>query len=64
MIITLHQDTCMSCGLCASTAPTVFSIDTGVVTSKKDSGALTDEEKMLAKKAASECPGGAIEVTE
>lgn len=63
MTITLHSDQCMSCGLCASTCPAVFSIDTGVVTLKKDANTLTDEEKGLANQAASECPANAIEIS-
>jgi ferredoxin len=64
MNVKLLSDRCMTCGLCAATAPTIFSIDSGTVTLKKDAGTFTDEEKKLAKEAAIGCPAGAIEIIE
>jgi len=64
MKITIHTDSCISCGSCAAMAPTVFSVDSGVVSLKKDPSALSQEEKTQAKQAAELCPGSVIEITE
>jgi len=64
MNVTLHTDKCISCGTCAALCPTVFSIDSGVVTLLKNPSTFTEEEKTQVKQAASMCPSGVIEVTE
>ncbi len=64
MKINLHTDKCISCGMCASVAPDLFSIDSGVVTFKKDPTTYTEEDKKLAHEAAVACPNGVIEIIE
>lgn len=64
MNIRLHPDKCIACGLCASIAPTLFSIDSGVVSFKKDPTTYTKEEETLAREAAASCPNGVIEIVE
>ena len=64
MKITLHTDKCISCGLCTSIAPDIFSLDTGTVSLKKDPKTFTEEDKKLAREAAAACPNGVIEITE
>jgi len=50
--------------MCASIAPELFSIDTGVVTIKKQPETYTEEDKERAREAAKACPNGVIEITE
>lgn len=64
MNVTLHPDKCLSCGMCASIAPDLFSLETGAVTLKKQPESYTEEDKKLAKDAAASCPNSVIEVTE
>jgi len=64
MKIRLYTDKCISCGTCAAIAPELFSIDSGVVSMKKDPKTFTDEQKKLAHEVAIACPTGAIEITE
>ena len=64
MKITLHTDKCISCGMCAAVAPDLFSIDSGIVTIKKDPATYTDADKKFAREAASACPNGVIEIIE
>ncbi len=64
MQVTLQQDKCLSCGLCASIAPELFSIDTGIVTVKKQPETYTEKDKNLCKEAAASCPNGVISITE
>jgi len=64
MKITLQADKCLSCGMCAQTAPTVFSLDTGIVKLIKDDATLTPEEQTQAKQAASFCPNDVIGIEE
>ncbi len=64
MKIHLHTDKCISCGMCAAVAPDLFSIDSGVVTIKKDSTIYTEEDKKLAHEAKAACPNGVIEIVE
>lgn len=64
MDIKIHTDKCISCGMCASIAPDLFSIDSGIVTLKKDPTTYTEEDKKLAREAAQSCPNGVIEITE
>ncbi|MFH0749945.1 MAG: ferredoxin [Candidatus Gottesmanbacteria bacterium] len=62
MIITVHTDKCLSCGMCSSIAPELFSIDTGIVAIKKDPSTYTEVDEKLAREAAAACPNAAIEV--
>ena len=64
MNITIHTDKCLSCGMCTSIAPELFSLETGVVSLKKDPSTYTEEDKKLAKEAAMSCPNGAITIEE
>ncbi len=52
----------MSCGLCASIAPELFTLDSGVVALKKNPDAYTEKDKKLATEAAKSCPSEAIEI--
>jgi len=62
MTITLHSEKCLSCGLCTSIAPDLFSLDTGIVTLKKDPKTYTEEDKKLAQEAATSCPNAVINI--
>ncbi len=64
MNVTLHQDKCLSCGMCASIAPELFSIETGVVAIKKQPETYTEDDKKQAHEAAQACPNDVIEITE
>lgn len=64
MKINLHTDKCISCGLCTAVAPELFSIDSGVVSLKKDPATYTENDKKLAREAAAACPNGVIEITQ
>jgi ferredoxin len=64
MTITLHTDKCLSCGMCSSIAPELFSLDTGIVALKKDQATYSQEDKTLANEAAKACPNDVIEITE
>lgn len=64
MKVILHIDKCIVCGTCAAIAPALFSIDSGVVSLKKDPKTYTEEDKKLAKQAADSCPVGVIEIQE
>lgn len=64
MKITVHTDKCLSCGMCASIAPELFSLESGVVSIKKNPATYTEEDKKLAKEAAMSCPNSAIEIDE
>jgi len=64
MNVRLHSDKCIVCGMCASIAPDLFSIDTGVVTLKKDPKTYTEEDWKKAKEAAAACPVEVIEIVE
>jgi len=62
MDIHLHTDKCLSCGLCTSIAPQLFSLDSGVVALKKNPDVYTEKDQKLAKEAASSCPSETIEI--
>jgi len=62
MNIVLHTDTCISCGLCTSIAPDLFTLETGVVSFKKDPKTWDDKDWKSAKEAAASCPNGVIEI--
>jgi len=62
MNIVLHKDKCISCGLCASIAPELFNVETGVVSFKKDPKTWNDQDWKKAKEAAEACPNGVIEI--
>lgn len=64
MNIILHTDKCISCGMCATIASDLFSIETGVVSFKKDPRTWGPEDWQKAKEAASSCPNGVIEITQ
>lgn len=64
MKINLHTDKCISCGMCAAVAPDLFSIDSGVVTLKKNPATYADADKKFAREAAAACPNGVIEIIE
>lgn len=64
MKITLHKDKCFVCGMCVSIAPSLFSIESGVVTLIKDPKDYTDEDKNSARQAAQSCPNSVIEIIE
>ena len=64
MQVTVQQDKCLGCGMCASIAPELFSLDTGLVTIKKQPDTYTEEDKKLAREAAAACPNEVIIITE
>ena len=64
MQVTVQPDKCLSCGMCASIAPELFSLDTGLVTIKKQPDTYTEEDKKLAHEAAAACPNEVITITE
>lgn len=64
MNIILHTDKCISCGMCASIAPDLFSLDSGIVSLKKDPKTWDEADWKTAKEAAAACPNGVIEITE
>jgi len=64
MQVTVQPDKCLSCGMCASIAPELFSLDTGLVTIKKQPDTYTEEDKKLAREAAAACPNEVITITE
>lgn len=64
MNIHLQTNKCISCGMCAAVAPDLFSIDSGVVSLKKDQTTYTDADKKLAHEAAASCPNSVIEITQ
>lgn len=63
MNVTLSQDKCLACGMCTSIAPDLFSLDTGIITLKKDPASYTEADKKLAKEAAAACPNEVITIT-
>jgi ferredoxin len=50
--------------MCASIAPTLFSVDSGVVSFKKDPKTWDKTDWKAAKEAAAACPNGVIEIIE
>ena len=64
MNVSLNQDKCLSCGMCSSIAPELFSLDTGLVTLKKQPEVYTEEDKKLSVEAAAACPNEVIEITQ
>lgn len=64
MNVTLDKKKCITCGMCASVAPELFSIDSGIVDLKKDPKTFTEEDKKAAKEAAGMCPNGVIQIVE
>jgi ferredoxin len=64
MQVTLQQDKCLSCGMCASIAPELFSLDTGIVAIKKQPETYTETDKKLCREAAASCPNEVIGITE
>lgn len=64
MQVTIQPDKCLSCGMCSSIAPELFSLDTGLVTLKKQPDTYTEEDKKLAREAAAACPNEVITIAE
>ena len=64
MHVTVQPDKCLSCGMCASIAPELFSLDTGLITIKKQPDTYSEEDKKLAREAAAACPNEVITITE
>ena len=64
MNVILHSDKCIACGTCVAMAPDLFSVDSGVVTLKKDPKTYSEEDKKKAREAAKLCPNDVIEVAE
>jgi len=64
MKIKLDTTKCLSCGMCTSIAPDLFSLDSGLVTLKKNPSAYTEADKKSAREAASACPNSVITVIE
>jgi len=50
--------------MCASIAPDLFSLDSGIVSLKKDPKTWDEADWKTAKEAAAACPNGVIEITE
>lgn len=63
MKINLYTDKCIGCGMCAAVAPDLFSIDSGIVTLKKDPATYTEDDKKFAREAAAACPNDVIEIS-
>jgi ferredoxin len=64
MNIILQKDKCLSCGMCASLTPELFTIDSGIVECKKDLKTWDTSDWEKAKEAALACPNTVIEITE
>ena len=64
MQVTVQQDKCLGCGMCSSIAPELFSLETGLVTIKKQPDSYTEEDKKLAREAVAACPNEVITITE
>ncbi len=64
MKITLHPDKCISCGLCASIAPALFSVESGKVAFIKDPKTWNAADWKIAKEAAAACPNDVIEIVD
>ncbi|MDD3607660.1 MAG: ferredoxin [Candidatus Moranbacteria bacterium] len=59
MKVTIDEDACIGCGLCATICDECFQIDGNVAKVKK-----TDCEKDKVSEAAENCPAGAIKIEE
>lgn len=64
MKIILHTDKCITCGSCVAVAPDLFSIDSGIVSLKKNPEKYSGEDKKKAHQAASICPNEVITIIE
>ncbi|MCM1179810.1 MAG: ferredoxin [Clostridium sp.] len=58
----VNKDGCISCGLCVSTCPEVFSFDED--SRAEATGQLTDENFASAESARSACPVAVIDIVE
>lgn len=56
-MVSVNQDTCIGCGLCAQTCPEIFEIKDGKSFVKKGQGNLKEE---CLKEAVDNCPTGSI----
>ncbi len=63
MKINLYTDKCIGCGMCAAVAPDLFSIDSGIVTLKKDPATYVENDENFAREAAAACPNDVIEIS-
>jgi ferredoxin len=64
MNVILHTDKCLSCGMCASIAPELFTLDSGVVAFKKEPATWNADDWKKAKEAALACPNSVIEISD
>jgi len=60
----LDTTKCISCGVCASIAPDLFTVETGVVSFKKDPKTWGPDDWTKAKEAAKACPAEVIKISE
>lgn len=58
----VNKDGCISCGLCVSTCPEVFSFDEDGLA--EASGQLTDDNFASAESARTSCPVAVIDIVE
>lgn len=58
----VNKDGCISCGLCVSTCPEVFSFDEDGIA--EATGKLTDDNFASAESAKSACPVAVIDIVE
>ena len=58
----VNKDGCISCGLCVSTCPEVFSFDEDGIA--EATGKLTDDKFASAESARSACPVAVIDIVE
>lgn len=62
MKVVVDKDGCISCGLCVSTCPEIFSFDEDGVA--EATGKITDSNFASAQSAASSCPVAVIDIME
>lgn len=58
----VNKDGCISCGLCVSTCPEVFSFDEDGLA--EATGQITDQNYASAESARTSCPVSVIDITE